>query len=683
VQRAVTGSSTTYTGELVPQDLWSVYDTPAGTHCSFADPSCDTGQGEVAGVFGTGYSNGVLSDLRVFEQRLGLPQVPVREIDEGSLPACSTTYTKTPGQGCTPNDGDVFEDAEWNLDTQAITGMAPGLSRLDMYFASTPFDADTAVMFDDWANDSNGPPQMNASFGECEADPTSSAFGQLPTLTVGQGALGNQLQLLVESSLEEAVIEGRTLFASAGDSGGSCPAVILPVLSAGNGVIPQPLPFDANYPCASQWATCVGGTVVSTNGTTDPGHTGAPSADKATHVQRTSETAWAFTGGGPDDNVPEPSYQRGVSAVDLPCTMPVDATDRPITPGTTCRGTPDVAAMSGAGLVDGLLGGQNSYYVNIDMMPLGEGGTSLSSPLTVGMWSIIQAGTQMAGLGFANFTLYGIGTRHLGKPGDFTDISQNELPVGNFYQQAKSGWDYTSGWGALDVSNILRDVDGDGALSPVHPAAARYSLGLSSLVCVLGLDSPGGNAYDPTLTVPAPYTDDRQLDITGAGFHYAVVNKVPSIVVSISGPALSTTGPPDAIDGYTFYADWTYDGTTYFAAASVDQPQSAPGTPATNAVGLPVSAPLGQVTYGDGVVDSLSPTVAHADSGSFSNGTFTIVVPLSHVGNPSVGSGGALGGVLQYPYVYDTLPDGVLVPFAVDEAVGGQSAPQFALKAGC
>ncbi|HZU80441.1 MAG TPA: protease pro-enzyme activation domain-containing protein [Acidimicrobiales bacterium] len=674
---------TSYTGTLVAQDLWGVYDTPAGTSCSYTDPSCDSGQGETAGLFGSGYSNGVVANLRVFEQRMHLPQVPVRVVNESTLGGCSATYTKAPTGPCTPNDNDVFDAVEWNLDSQAVTGMAPGLSRLDLYFSSTPFDPDEAIMFDSWANDPNGPKQMNASFGECEADPTSQALSSLPPFAVGQGALGNQFQVLADASLQEAVAEGRTLFAAAGDTGGSCPAVILPVLSAGNGVIPQPLPFDANYPCASAYAVCVGGTVVSTNGTTDPTDTGAPAADQTNRPQRTSETTWAYTGGGPADNVPEPDYQQKYAGnVNLPCVMPVDPAGNPITPGTTCRGTPDVAAMSGSGLVDGLVFGNNAYLTAIDMLPLPAGGTSLSSPLTVGMWSIVQAGAPVGGLGFANETFYPIGGQQLGRSSDFTDITQNELPTGNFYQQAGSGWDYASGWGALDVGNFLRDVDHDPLLHPTHPSGQVVAQPVT--VCgALGLSSPQGNAFDTTMTVVAPFTEDQQLDITNATFSYRVLDNTPSLVVTIAGPALSTTGPPDAYDGYTFQADWTYNGKTYFAAAAVNQPPNLPATPITNSVGLPVSPPTGAVTYEDGVVDSLSPAPLHSDNGSFANGTFTIIVPLSHIGSPPVASGTTSGAVLQYPYVYDVMPDGVLVPFAMDEAVSGPPGQQLLLKSSC
>jgi subtilase family serine protease len=645
-----------YTGTLVPQDLWDVYDAPA----------TDQGQGEAAGMFGYGYTNWVIADLRVGEQRLGLPAVPVRVVTEAQV-------TNPP----VATDNDVLGDDEWNLDTQAITGMAPKLSQLDMYFASTPLDADTVTMFSSWANDPAGPKQMDASFGECEADPTSGKIPQLP-VTFGL-SIGNEMQIEADHSLEQAVLEGRTLFTSAGDTGGSCPLVILPVLSAGNGVIPQPLPFDQGYPCVSAYAVCVGGTVVTTNGTSNPVAAGATAANKTTKPVRVAEQAWAYTGGGPAANVPRPAYQAGVSAIHLPCTALHQADGTAIALGTTCRGAPDVAAMSGSGLVDGEIVGANAFLANVDMMPAGVGGTSLSSPLVVGMWSAIQAAAPATapgvygGLGFANETFYAVGKGTLGNAAkDFFDVTSNELPIGNFYERAGQGWDYTTGWGAPDVSNFIRDIDHNPAMVPTHPSAnAPTQSFFPAVACSATMTSPAGNAYDTTLSVTS-LVNDTALDITSASLTPSADGN--DLVATISGPGLSTTGPLDALDGFNFYVDWTYQGTTYFATAEVNPPLPLPKTPLTNSIPAPISLPTGSVTYGDGTISSVSPTITHRDAGSFSNHTFTIDVPLSDVGSPPTGS------LLLYPFAYDTLPVAIFVPFATDEATA--PSPGVAIRLG-
>jgi hypothetical protein len=76
-------------------------------------------------------------------------------------------------------------------------------------------------------NDRNGPLQGSASFGECENIPPAQAV----IGTDGLEQPGDKL-------LQQAVAEGRTLFASTGDTGSSCP--IAPAST--NGVATQLYP---------------------------------------------------------------------------------------------------------------------------------------------------------------------------------------------------------------------------------------------------------------------------------------------------------------------------------------------------------------------------------------------------------------------------------------------------------
>ncbi len=339
--------------------------------------------------------------------------------------------------------------------------------------------------------------------------------------------------------------------------------------------------------------------------------------------------------------------------------------------------------MSGTGLVDSELEGSNSYLTNIDMEPFPAGGTSLSSPIVVGLWSRIQAAAPATakgvygGLGFANETFYDVGKGLLGHAAkDFYDITSSELPIGNVYEQSTPGWDYTSGWGALDVANFIRDVDKDANLQPTHAKAAVSNPSyFPQLVCSANLTSPAGNAYDPYLSILPPAINDASLDLTSATL--ALNSAGTALVVTISGPQLSTTGPIDALDGYSFIMDWTYNGTTYFATAEVDPPIELPSTALTGPMPSPISLPTGTVVYGDGISNSTQQTLLHTDSGSFSNHTFTITVPLANVGNPAVGS------VLYYPLAFDLLPVGIFVPTAIDEANFAGAGQAVKLSTSC
>jgi subtilase family serine protease len=235
--------------------------------------------------------------------------------------------------------------------------------------------------------------------------------------------------LSTEATLLKATMEGRTLFSSAGDTGSSCPVVPQATL---NGVTNELVPI-VNYPASSPHAVDVGGTVL--YGT-----------DSATPT-RALEYSWTFTGGGTSLQFPKPDYQAGIA--------------------TLLRGGPDVAAQSGDVLTNGygiVADGQTDYP---------GGGTSLSSPLWMGMWTRIQATApavngSFPGVGFANPALYRqFGSTH--SADDFFDIGGGltSPPVGNGLFLSTPGWDYTSGMGTPRVANLARDING--SLVPANP----------------------------------------------------------------------------------------------------------------------------------------------------------------------------------------------------------------------
>jgi subtilase family serine protease len=387
-------------GVTTPKDLWSVYDQPAAYQ----------GQGQQLAVFGEGQSDDVISDLRQFETANGLPQVAVTV----KHPAGDTDFTDDSGR------------EEWNIDTQASSGMAPQASGMTLYFGSSLSDADVLKMFQQWTDDANGPMQANASFGECETNPTNPITGgplsTLP-LPVMEG-LGNNLQPQAEAVLKQAALEGKTLFSSTGDTGSSCPVLAAPVIGAGNGLLNQVVPLT-NYPASSQFATAVGGTVLYTDGAGN----------------RAQEYAWTFTGGGSSLLIGLPDYQQGVTGNFLPCLQP--------TPGVACRAVPDVAAQSGDVLTNG-------YQIYSAGAATEGGGTSLSSPLWMGMWARVQGAKGGAGNGFANYPLYAMGKNATTYARDFTDITLGS----NGLYAAGTGWDYTTGWGVPKVAGLICDIAG-------------------------------------------------------------------------------------------------------------------------------------------------------------------------------------------------------------------------------
>ncbi|MEA2932962.1 MAG: pseudomonalisin [Actinomycetota bacterium] len=392
-----------------PQSLWSIYDQPAAYR----------GAGQGIAIFGAGASAGAIADLNQFETENNLPPVPVTVRNVGAGP-----FTDTSGA------------VEWDIDTQAAAGMAPDASGLTLYFGANLVDATVEEMFTTWANDPAGPAQANASFGECERTPLDPLFLQLPgdisqdpTATAGL-ALGNNLQPVAEQTLRQATIEGRTLFSSSGDTGSSCPVVVLPVIGPGNGVLNQVVPLTS-YPASSQYAVAVGGTVLYTNQTTPD--------------SRFLEYTWTFTGGGDTLLIDAPTYQQGTPGLFLPCVLTPDGQTTNL--GQPCRGVPDVAAQSGDAL-------SNGYAIVANGAASQGGGTSLSSPLWAGMWARVNQSAGGSGYGFANETLYRLGKSATTRSRDYFDVTTG---VNGIYA-ALPGWDYVSGFGAPRLAAIIADA---------------------------------------------------------------------------------------------------------------------------------------------------------------------------------------------------------------------------------
>src|SRR3954452_14889045 len=442
-----TSGSVPKTGLLSIKDLWSIYDAP----------STNMGNGQTMAIFGWGVTDPVVPDLRSFAAEWGLPGVPLSIKKYGS-----TSTPDTSGDGAT---------AEWELDTQSSTGMAPNVSSETLYFARHNDEAESLAAFTGWVNDKHGPLQGSASYGECENVGNANAI-----FTDGMEVPGDKV-------LEQAAAEGRTLFSSTGDTGSSCPIIGIPVLGSPNGVASELYP-GLNWPSASPWAVAVGGTVLHGDGNTPE--------------RRLDETAWAYTGGGNSTSEPAGSYQTGVAKTN--CTF--DSAGNPTATGPLCRSTPDVATISGD------VGTGNGLAINDDAGADQQGaGTSLSSPLWLGVWARIQAAAKSSkGLGFANYQIYKLAQSSGGR--DFYDVT-----VGNNQPYpATPGYDNTTGWGTPEISQIMQDLTGH--VTPTHNTTPAPIVTSPSTTCGnLFTDAGGDDAYivqDQTLAAPGT---TPQLDI--------------------------------------------------------------------------------------------------------------------------------------------------------------------------
>lgn len=219
-----------------------------------------------------------------------------------------------------------------------------------------------------------------------------------------------------DAIFQQAVAQGQTFSVSSGDSGAD---------ECGTGGV------TPSWPASSQYVVAVGGTELYTSGTTTWG----------------SETVWnnlssneGATGGSPSTFEPMPSWQSGVGQ----------------NAGHTTRGVPDIAfdasPVSGALVI---VDGQANQQI---------GGTSLASPLFVGAWARIEAANG-GNLGFAAPLLYKAAAANYAA--DFHDITSGN----NSGETAATGWDYTTGWGSLIVSQLSSNISGGGGSTGGTPTA--------------------------------------------------------------------------------------------------------------------------------------------------------------------------------------------------------------------
>jgi len=500
------------TGPLDISDLWSAYNMP----------TTNRGSGASIAVFGEGSLDPVVVDLRAFEKAYKLPRVNVRAVP------IADDFTDTGGLG------------EFDLDTQASTGVAPDVRELVLYWGNTLAYADIDAAFTAWVDDPNGPLQGNASFGGCE--PTLRALDPVlgrPDIPVGTQSVSSfDTEIGIFS---KAVLEGRTLFASTGDQGSSCYWGIPNAFE--NTVVPL-----LNTPAALPGVVGVGGTVLYTTG--------------GDHPQRVLERALDASGGGVSVFIPASPAQQSIgSAVVVPpipkCLVDHDA--NPYVPPPQCRSLPDVVADSGDISV---VAGGSGLAIYSGGAPTDAAGTSLSSPLMTGMWARVQAASKNAtGLGFAANTFYGDATSAHGAD-DFYDV----IVGGNglYYAQPRTplnptGYDYAGGLGVPNVSHFMESTTG--RVTPTRPIVPIPLPDPITVVCHGGLITDrAGDAVQVlgVAALPAPAPSDPHVDIVSADTTF---EQAPdTLVFTIKVTDLGAVPPEGEYFRYDFsYADKGYE----------------------------------------------------------------------------------------------------------------------------
>ena len=233
----------------------------------------------------------------------------------------------------------------------------------------------------------------------------NASFGECDVFPYLSGAMFADDQVFAQ-----AAVQGQTIFSSTGDTGASCP------VQGTNGVPDSGLPMTS-YPASSPYVVAVGGTTLFVDST------GAYD----------TEVSWNAGGGGLSALENSTFWQQGV-----------------VPGGNVGKGLPDVAMdadpNTGATVI------MNGAATVI-------GGTSLSSPLSMGVWARLETAHRNK-LGFAAPILYKLGTGTSLTAQSTTNpvpsvVGFNDVTVGtNGAYVATPGWDFTTGLGTFDIAKI-------------------------------------------------------------------------------------------------------------------------------------------------------------------------------------------------------------------------------------
>src|SRR5215469_6722692 len=289
------------------------------------------------------------------------------------------------------------DDTEPTIDITQAVSVAPGLKAMNLYVGST----DTALL-SSMSTHSPLDAQLSSSWLWTPPDPTTD-----------------------DPYFEKFAAQGQSFFQAAGDAG---------AYSASSAYV---------FPGEDSYVTVVGGTDLQTTGAGGPW---------------SSETAWAFGGGGyyepgpPSEEIPIPSWQQLAGVI------------TPTNEGsTTVRNLPDVAAESNF-----------DFYVCSDQTTCTAnhyGGTSFAAPMWAGYLALVNQqaiANDKPTLGFINPTIYALGLSS-GYNSAFHDITSgsNGFP-------AVTGYDLATGWGSPNGTGLINALAGT-STSVATPTATATS----------------------------------------------------------------------------------------------------------------------------------------------------------------------------------------------------------------
>jgi subtilase family serine protease len=302
---------------------------------------------------------------------------------------------------------------EFDMDSQTSTGIAGGVKRLYMYNMGQLVDGDIDAAITRFISDDKAS-ALSLSLGGCEVN-----------------AYLDGSEVAMDTVEQQGAMQGQSVFASSGDNGDACmyvAALGAPVGAPG-----------VNWPASGEFTLAVGGTSL-------------VSDKKGNRIQ---ELAWVGSGGG-ISYVENPGFWAAQTDVAFSASY--------VTGG---RAVPDVSLDADPNVA-------TPAIVYVGKTESFVGGTSLSSPLMLGLWARLEAAHHNK-LGLAAIPLYQVYDKV--NPGSTVTVPEVGLPVvvpavaakpvpgytditlgTNGVYPATPGYDEATGIGAPDLKVLTQKI---------------------------------------------------------------------------------------------------------------------------------------------------------------------------------------------------------------------------------
>jgi subtilase family serine protease len=360
---------------------------------------------------------------------------------------------------------DPASDMEWNLDSQSIVGTSGGVKQLVFYTAANG----QGGAADEELSDAGITAAYNAAVVDAtQAKVINVSLGEDETIANQTGT-----QAADDAIFAQAAAQGQTFSVASGDQGvyvstggefETNAGALLSGFSLGT--------YSVSEPATSPNVIAVGGTQVTTNGGVWAGE--STWNDGVADAGDGNNRIWASTGG---KSLFETAPAWQATAL-----------------GATVRQVPDIAfdAASASG-AEIFIGGRR-YVVS---------GTSLASPIFTGVFARVQTYANNT-IGFPASLMYRDFPNHAEVLHDVTTGNNGVSFGGKSYgYNAGAGWDFTTGFGSLDISKFtaLAYTWGNTSLPPTTnpPPAGPTTLTNGVAVTTQG---PAGSSQQFTLVVP-------------------------------------------------------------------------------------------------------------------------------------------------------------------------------------